>query len=204
MTAPSTAEATRARIADAAEALFRTMGYQKTAVADIARELGMSPANVYRFFPSKSAINEAICNRLLSGIAARVEAIAAGPGSAEQRLHSLAHDLLKACLEVFFTEKRMHDMVSAAMEEQWSSIVHFLERLVGALRRCVADGMASGEFAPGDAEQMALVLKACLLAWYHPQLIEDCLNLPEPTPDLAESLDMTLPLLIAGLKRGLR
>ena len=53
------AEATRARIEETAERLFRTMGYQKTAVADIARELGMSPANVYRFFPSKSAINEA-------------------------------------------------------------------------------------------------------------------------------------------------
>jgi AcrR family transcriptional regulator len=39
------------------------MGYQKTAVADIARELGMSPANVYRFFPSKSAINEATRTR---------------------------------------------------------------------------------------------------------------------------------------------
>ncbi len=45
-----TQNATRARIADAAERLFRTLGYQKTAVADIARECGMSPANVYRFF----------------------------------------------------------------------------------------------------------------------------------------------------------
>ncbi|RVT95956.1 TetR/AcrR family transcriptional regulator [Rhodovarius crocodyli] len=204
MTAPSTAEATRARIADTAEALFRSMGYQKTAVADIARALGMSPANVYRFFPSKSAINEAICTRLLSGISARIEAEAEGAGTAEQRLNALTHELLKACLEVFFTEKRMHDMVAAAMEEHWSSITQFLDRLVAALRRCVADGMASGEFAPGDPEQMALVLKVSLLAFYHPQLIEDCLNMPEPSPDLAQSLDLTLALLVAGLKRGLR
>ena len=59
------AEATRARIEAAAERLFRSMGYQKTAVADIARELGMSPANVYRFYPSKSAINEAIASQLV-------------------------------------------------------------------------------------------------------------------------------------------
>lgn len=57
--------ATRLRIADAAEALFRQIGYQKTSVADIAKECGMSPANVYRFFPSKSAINEAISHRIL-------------------------------------------------------------------------------------------------------------------------------------------
>ena len=43
----------RSRIEETAERLFRNMGYQKTAVADIARELGMSPANVYRFYPSK-------------------------------------------------------------------------------------------------------------------------------------------------------
>ena len=54
------ADATRAAIVEAAERLFRTLGYQKTTVADIARALRMSPANVYRFFPSKAAINEAI------------------------------------------------------------------------------------------------------------------------------------------------
>jgi AcrR family transcriptional regulator len=44
---------TRERIMETAETLFRRLGYSKTAVADIASELGMSPANVYRFFPSK-------------------------------------------------------------------------------------------------------------------------------------------------------
>jgi Bacterial regulatory proteins, tetR family len=45
---------TRARIMDTAEALFRRLGFAKTAVADIAAELKMSPANVYRFFPSRT------------------------------------------------------------------------------------------------------------------------------------------------------
>ncbi|MCB1486390.1 MAG: TetR family transcriptional regulator, partial [Bauldia sp.] len=49
MNAPArtTAEETRARIVETAEALFRRLGFAKTAVADIAGELGMSPANVY-------------------------------------------------------------------------------------------------------------------------------------------------------------
>ena len=46
----------RARILTTAERLFREIGYQKTTVADIARELRMSPANVYRFFDSKKSI----------------------------------------------------------------------------------------------------------------------------------------------------
>jgi AcrR family transcriptional regulator len=34
-------------------------------VANIASELGTSPANVYRFFPSRNAIKESICRRTL-------------------------------------------------------------------------------------------------------------------------------------------
>jgi AcrR family transcriptional regulator len=38
-------------------------------VADIASELGMRRANVYRFFPSRDAINEAICKRVVNEVA---------------------------------------------------------------------------------------------------------------------------------------
>ena len=48
--------AQRCKIIATAEKLFREIGYQKTTVADIARALGMSPANVYRFFDSKKAL----------------------------------------------------------------------------------------------------------------------------------------------------
>ena len=51
------AEATRAAIVATAERLFRALGYQKTTVADIARDLHMSSANIYRFFPSKAAVS---------------------------------------------------------------------------------------------------------------------------------------------------
>ena len=55
------------RILDCAERLFRHYGYGKTNVADIARELGMSPANIYRFFASKVEIHQAVCGRMLGG-----------------------------------------------------------------------------------------------------------------------------------------
>src|SRR5271156_4614112 len=60
-----TREETRARILDQSHALFRQFGYSKTTVADIARELEMSPANIYKFFPSKKALTEAAADRNL-------------------------------------------------------------------------------------------------------------------------------------------
>src|SRR6266550_6903031 len=47
---------TRARIMDTAEALFRRLGFAKTAVADIAAELKMSPANVCRTQPASGQV----------------------------------------------------------------------------------------------------------------------------------------------------
>ncbi|MEH2503295.1 AcrR family transcriptional regulator [Bradyrhizobium sp. AZCC 1578] len=66
----------RARILEVAEEHFRLIGYHKTSMADIASELGMSPANVYRFFPSRDAINESICGRVLNEVADIAFAIA--------------------------------------------------------------------------------------------------------------------------------
>ena len=58
------APTTRCRILATAERFFREIGYQKTTVSDIAKTLRMSPANVYRFFESKKAINEAVVERV--------------------------------------------------------------------------------------------------------------------------------------------
>ena len=49
----STETDVRERVLVTAERLFREIGYQKTTVADIARVLRMSPANVYRFLTAK-------------------------------------------------------------------------------------------------------------------------------------------------------
>src|SRR5436190_1291082 len=58
---------TRERILEVAARLFREIGYQKTTVADIAKVLRMSPANVYRFFDSKKAIHEGVARTLMGG-----------------------------------------------------------------------------------------------------------------------------------------
>ena len=79
----------RERILVTAERLFREIGYQKTTVADIAKTLRMSPANVYRFFDSKKAINAGVARRLMGQVEQASQAIAKAPGSPTQRLREL-------------------------------------------------------------------------------------------------------------------
>jgi AcrR family transcriptional regulator len=195
------AAATRARILEVAEALFRSMGYQKTAVADIARELSMSPANVYRFFASKSAINEAIAARLLEGISGELERIAAGPGTAADRLRAMLRLLHARHVGLFFQEKRMHDMVSAAMSEHWGVIAAFIARIEAAMARVLADGARRGEFGPLDPAAAARLLKQGTLCWMHPVLISEALDKRvQDEAQLAAELESMLDLLIRGLR----
>src|SRR5450756_1339162 len=80
---------TRERILVVAERLFREIGYQKTTVADIAKVLRMSPANVYRFFESKKAIHQAVARALMGEVEEAAQAIAVGRGPAAARLREL-------------------------------------------------------------------------------------------------------------------
>ena len=57
-----------------ADSLFRRFG-MKTSVAAIAGELSMSPANIYKFFPSKRAIIEAVSERRMAAAEPRLIAV---------------------------------------------------------------------------------------------------------------------------------
>jgi AcrR family transcriptional regulator len=46
----------RAAIADAALAMFAERGFEATTVADVAKQAGVSPATVARYFPSKESL----------------------------------------------------------------------------------------------------------------------------------------------------
>src|ERR1700748_857288 len=84
---------TRERILVVAERLFRQLGYQKTTVADIAKELRMSPANVYRFFDSKKAINEGVARVLMGEVEEAAQTIARRSGPATSRLRELIKNI---------------------------------------------------------------------------------------------------------------
>jgi AcrR family transcriptional regulator len=170
---------TRVRILDEAERLFRHYGYAKTTVADIARDLGMSPANVYRFFPSKAAINEAIAERMLSErVAASVE-IARGPGSATERLRELLLVNHRMTVETFLDEKKVHEMVSVAIHEQWEVVQRFIHAITEVFAAVIRQGIEAGEFAPADPHVAARCAHQCYVTYIHPELVVQCLSDPE-------------------------
>jgi len=169
-------EDTRARIMEAAEALFRRLGFAKTAVADIAAELDMSPANVYRFFPSKNAIVEAICQRCLAEVESNAWAVARAKGPAGSRLERLILEILKYHKENVLTDQRVNDLVVAAIELSWNAIRAHKDVMRTVVEVILRDGIESGEFEAVEPRETAELILRSLMVFTHPVVIGQCLE----------------------------
>ena len=183
----------RERILTTAERLFREIGYQKTTVADIAKTLRMSPANVYRFFDSKKAIHEGVARTLMGGVEDATEVIAAKRGSAASRLRELMTTIHRMNCERYVGDSKLHEMVEIAMEESWEVCVAHMERITHTIGAVIADGAASGEFEAPDVPVAAMCTTTAMMRFFHPQMIAQCANKPGP------SLDQMIDFVLAGL-----
>ena len=164
-------EDTRARIMETAETLFRRLGYAKTAVADIAAELRMSPANIYRFFPSKTAIVQAMCQRCLSELEEKVWAVARSKSPASARLERLQLEILAYHKENLLEEQRVSDIVEVAMEESWAAINAHKEVIRTAIELILRDGIEAKEFEPVDPREISTLIMKAYAGYCHPVLL---------------------------------
>jgi AcrR family transcriptional regulator len=162
---------TRARIMDTADALFRRLGFAKTTVADIAAELGMSPANVYRFFPSKSAIVEAICQRCLGELESKAWAVARARGPAGVRLERLFLDILAYHKENLLTEQQVNEIVLVAIEQNWVAIRAHKELMRTVVEMILRDGIEAGEIEPVDPAETSRLFVRSLVHFCNPVLV---------------------------------
>src|SRR5215470_5077594 len=131
----------RGRILVVAERLFREIGYQKTTVADIAKALQMSPANVYRFFDSKKSINAGVARRLMGEVEQASQAIATSRGSAAGRLRKLLKAIHQMNSARYVGDSKMHEMVAVAMEENWDVCKAHMQGITGAIASVIASGV---------------------------------------------------------------
>jgi AcrR family transcriptional regulator len=183
----------RDRILVTAERLFREIGYQKTTVADVAKVLSMSPANVYRYFDSKKAIHEGVARRLMSEVEEAAEAIAHKRLSATVRLRDLLAAVHQMNAERYVDESKLHEMVAIAMEESWEVCKAHIEHITSIIATVIADGAAAGEFGVSDVALAAKCTCTAMMRFFHPQMIAECANEPGP------SLDQMIDFVIAGL-----
>jgi AcrR family transcriptional regulator len=167
----------RQQIMAVANEHFRRYGYHKTTIADLAREIGVSSGYIYIFFKSKQAIGDAICDRCLGKILSELQAISQEQTSAADRIRRIYQSLVQQSKELFFNERKLHDIVLVSLTEGWVSSSNFGTKIMSVIRQVVTEGRNSGEFerkTPPDETCRAIM--QTLLPFLHPLLLEKNLD----------------------------
>jgi AcrR family transcriptional regulator len=172
---------TKCRIVEAAENLFKQFGYQKTTVADIAKKLGMSSANVYRYFDSKKSINESVALRLTGEVEEACRKIAAQKATASERLQNVMLTIHTMNKERYVQDVQMHDMVSAAMRDSWPIVQQHISNMDTIVAGILQQGIDAGEFKPCDTTVTARCVCTAMMRFSHPGVMIECASMEIPT-----------------------
>ncbi|TGQ38470.1 MULTISPECIES: TetR family transcriptional regulator [unclassified Mesorhizobium] len=162
------------RILDCAERLFRHYGYGKTNVADIARELGMSTANIYRFFGSKVEIHQAVCGRMLATCYRLTYEACHSPGTASEKLRRYVQTHYQWTRDTMLDQEKVHEMVIVAIERDWHVIEKHIDSIQDLVAEVIREGIATGEFADRDPVAASRCFGAAIISLCHPQMVAQC------------------------------
>ena len=173
--------------------LFREVGYHKTTVADIAKAMRMSPANIYRFFESKKAIHESAARFLMGEVETAARTIANGKEPAPERLRTLLATVHHMNAARYVEDSKIHEMVAVAMEECWEVCEAHILQITLYIAQVIGDGAAAGLFQVADVEVAAKCACAAMLRFFHPQMIAQFNHKPGAT------LEEMIAFVIAGL-----
>ncbi len=176
MTAQQVQTDSKIRILTEAERLFRHYGYAKTTMADIAEACQMSPANLYRFFTSKSALTEAICSRMISEFEQSLFQIVRADKPAVERINYFIEAIHRHTVENLLDHAKVHEMVVVAMEEQWHAIKAHLDRVCSYIELIIQDGVRRGEFPEQDTALAAKCTHSAITYLCHPVVVAQKLD----------------------------
>lgn len=167
----------REQILQAAGEHFRHYGYKKTAVADLAKAIGLSPAYIYRFFVSKQAIGEAVCALCLGERTDALEKIVAETASPVESMRKIYKTLALKGAQLFFEDRKMHDIVAASFEERWNNLETYNHALIDIIRKVLIRGRESGEFERKTSlEEACRAIHHTMQSFFHPILLEQNLD----------------------------
>ena len=110
----------------------------------------MSPANVYRYFSSKRAINDAVADRLFAEVIALAIEASVTPRTPAERLRATLAAIEKRHADRFLNEKHLHELVVISVREDWLVSRSFAERIESIVADIISEGIARHQFQGGD------------------------------------------------------
>jgi AcrR family transcriptional regulator len=188
-------DSVRDQIVDAAKKRFSHFGYAKTTMAEVATDCGMSPGNLYRFFPGKLDIAEAIATEDYTKHLVQLRKLAVTPGKdARERLHDLLFEELRRTYHKLEKDPRAVEMARVISQERPTFANWMLENERKILVDLLDEAERRGEFTIDHKEFVAEMVQSATMKFRYPQLWSK-LTLPK----LERELEGVLDLLVHGL-----
>ncbi|MEV6104897.1 TetR family transcriptional regulator [Streptomyces sp. NPDC051940] len=192
---PATEPLTRERVLEATEEALRRYGPAKATVVDVARLLGVSHGSVYRHFPSKAALREAVTKRWLDVTALELADLTAGQGSAPERARVWLRGLFDAKRRKAGADPELFRTYMVLVEEN-SAVVHeHLAELVAQLTRILAAGVDEGSVKAADPGAAAWAVFHATGRFHDPAYAREWDN-----PRIEAEFDAVADLLLRGLR----
>ncbi len=183
------------RILEVTEDVLRRFGLAKATVVDVARALDVSHGSVYRHFPSKASLREAVAKRWLDRVSAPLVKIAEGSGPAPARLERWLRTLFAAKQKRVLEDPEMFATYLTLAQEACKTVRAHKESLIDQVVVILSDGVKQGAFHITDVKATAQAIFDATSRFHHPAHSDEWND-----PQLASRIDALLAVLMKGLE----
>jgi AcrR family transcriptional regulator len=192
---PEESTTIRDRILESAEERFRQYGYRKTSMAEIAGDLHMSAANLYRYFQNKEDIAAGCAVRCFSRRDELLREVLHRPGiSAVERLREFVLTILRYTYDETHNNPNINELVNVVVGRRQDVVHQKIGATQSMLAEILAEGNRSGEFRVADIVRTAETLYAALVLFSTPLFMQFY-----PLEELERMARQVVDLLISGL-----
>ncbi len=132
------------------------LGPKRVTVVAVAAEAGMTHANVYRYFPSKDALLDAVAGRWLRDVETRLAGIADAPDPADDKIERLLVALAALQRDALTNEPNLFSVHLDATVAARPIARRHRVRLRSLVERVVEEGITSGIFSAGTGSGRSL------------------------------------------------
>ena len=189
-------ECLKEKILDAADKRFRLYGFKKTAMAEIADDMGMSTANLYRYFPHKIDIADSFALRCF---VEKEKALALIVNrrmlSAAERLSSFALELLRYNHQQLLEYPSINDIIVTLCEARPSLVERKRQGEASLLADIINIGIEQEGWQVADVELTSRAILASWVLFTTPTFLQTFTE-----KELTDLVNEMVNLLLNGLK----
>ena len=190
-------ESTQSRLLNVAADHLRRLGLARLRVVGVAEEIGVTHANVYRYFPSKIALADAVIAQWLKSIEVGLLETLGAPDPADDKLERMLNLIARGYRAKLEQDPRLFDVFAEATEKDRVVARRHRTRVRELLERVIEEGVSNRIFSTAERPRAIAFVFDAAYRFIHPVAIR--LDRNAPPQSLTQRREAVLSALIRTL-----